>query len=100
LTTAKGVKGQAKGGPVLEPGKVCEWSLAYDPAAEDGRGAIQVTLGHESVRLVLKKGLKGQGASFDRFGLFNSTVGGQVVTIFLDDLQYTAARPGPLPRRE
>jgi hypothetical protein len=93
FTTAQGTQGRAKAGPVLEPGKVYDWSLAYDPAAEGGQGAIQVTLGNESVTLVLKKGLKAQGASFDRFGLFTSTIGGQVVRIFLDDLKYTASRP-------
>jgi len=63
--------------------------LVYDPAAEGGQGAIHVTLGKESVTLVLKKGIKAQGARFDRFGLFTSTIGGQVVRIFLDDLKYT-----------
>jgi hypothetical protein len=92
LTTAKGTRGQAEAGPVLEPGKAYDWSLVYDPAAEGGRGAIRVTLGKESVTLVLKKGLKAQGARFDRFGLFTSTIGGQVVKIYLDDLTYTAAR--------
>src|SRR5207248_104616 len=66
LTTARGVRAQAQAGPVLEPGKVYDWSLAYDPSAEGGQGAIQVTLGQESVTLVLKKGLKAQGAGFDR----------------------------------
>jgi len=95
LTTAQGGKAQAKTGPALEPGKVYQWSLAYHPAAQEGQGAIQLTLGQESVTLALKKGMKVQGASFDRFGLFNATVGGQVVRIYLDDLQYTASRPGP-----
>jgi hypothetical protein len=93
FTTARGEKGQSRQGPVLEPGKVYQWSLAYEPTAQGGLGAIQLTLGQESVMLVLKKGVKAQGASFDRFGLFNSPIGGQVVRIFLDDLQYTAARP-------
>lgn len=94
-TTAQGDKGQAKAGPVLEPGKVYQWSLVYDPAAQDGRGAIRVTLGDDSVTLVLKKDSKAQDAIFDRFGVFNSPIGGQAVTIFLDDLCYTAARAGP-----
>jgi hypothetical protein len=47
------------------------------------------------VTLPLKKGLKAQGASFDRFGLFTSNIGGQIVRIYLDDLKYTAARPAP-----
>ncbi len=93
--TAKATKGQAKAGPVLEPGKAYDWSLVYDPAAEGGQGSIRVTLGDESVALVLTKGIKTQGACFDRFGLFTSTIGGQVVQIFVDDLKYTAAQPAP-----
>ncbi|HEY2159047.1 MAG TPA: hypothetical protein VGH33_25690 [Isosphaeraceae bacterium] len=93
--TAKGTKGVTPTGPVLEPGKVYDWSLAYDPAAEGGLGAIRVTLGQETVTHVLKQGIKAQGAAFDRFGLFTSTIGGQVVKIYLDDLKYTAARRAP-----
>jgi hypothetical protein len=93
FATAKGSRGQSEGGPVLRPGKAYEWSLVYDPAAEGGRGAIRVTLGDESVTLLLKSGIKTQGARFDRFGVFTSTIGGQVVRIFLDDLSYTAGPP-------
>lgn len=95
LATAKGTRSQAAGGPVLTPGKVYDWSLVYDPAAEGGNGAITITLDRESVTLPLKLGIKAQGASFDRFGLFTSNIGGQVVRIYLDDLKYTAARPAP-----
>jgi hypothetical protein len=94
LATAKGTRAQAPAGPVLVPGKVHDWSLVYDPAAEGGTGAVTVTLDKESVTLPLKKGVKAQGASFDRFGLFTSNIGGQIVRIYLDDLKYTAAGPG------
>src|SRR5439155_322209 len=67
LSTAEGTRGQAAAGPVLEPNKVYDWSLIYDPIAEGGQGAIRVTLGPESVTLVLKKGVKAQGGRFDRF---------------------------------
>jgi hypothetical protein len=90
VTTAVRTKSQTKKGPVLVPGKAYEWSLVYDPGADGGQGEIRVTLGDESARLPLKKGLKTEGARFDRFGLFNSTAGGQLVRIFLDDLKYTA----------
>jgi hypothetical protein len=93
LTTATGTRVQAKTGPVLTPGKVYDWSLVYDSAAENGTGAVTVTLGTESVTLPLRKGVKAQGATFDRFGLFTSTIGGQIVRIYLDDLKYTATRP-------
>ncbi|MEO6436080.1 MAG: hypothetical protein ABIP55_10000, partial [Tepidisphaeraceae bacterium] len=88
---AKGAKGKVNKGPVLTPGKVFDWSLVYDPAANDGNGEMRATLGAESVTLALKPGQKADGASLDRFGLFTSTVGGQMVKIYLDDLQYTAA---------
>jgi hypothetical protein len=90
LATASGTRAQAKRGPVLVPGKVYEWSLVYDPSAAGGNGAIQVTLGKESVTLALRKGIKAQGAGFDRFGLFTPAVGGQIVRLYLDDLKYTA----------
>jgi hypothetical protein len=95
LATAKGTRAQAAAGPVLTQGKVHEWSLVYDPTADGGNGAVTITLDRESVTLPLKKGLKGQGASFDRFGLFTPNVGGQIVRIYLDDLKYTAARRAP-----
>jgi hypothetical protein len=91
--TATRTRGQSPAGPVLEPNKVYDWSLVYDPTAEGGQGAIRVTLGEQSVTLVLKKGVKAQGARFDRFGLFTSIIGGQVVRIYIDDLTYTAVHP-------
>ena len=94
-TTADGARNQAKTGPVIEPGKVFDWSLSYDPAAEGGQGAIRVTLGTESANLVLRKGAKAQGATFDRFGVLTYTIGGQVVILYMDDLKYTAAPPAP-----
>ena len=90
VTTAKGTKGKVDQGPVLAHGKVFDWSLVYDPAANDGKGSVRVTLGTESVTLDLKPRQKAEGASLDRFGLFNSTAGGQMVKIYLDDLTYTS----------
>lgn len=95
FATARGTRGLADKGPVLTPRKVFDWSLVYDPAANDGNGAIRVTLGQETVTLALRKGLKAEGARFDRFGLFNSNVGGQLVRIYLDDLKYTTGGPRP-----
>ena len=91
VTTAKGTRARVKHGPVLTPGKAFEWSLVYDPVAKAGYCAVRVTLGTESVTLALKPGQKTEGARLDRFGLFNATVGGQAVKIYLDDLTYTAS---------
>jgi hypothetical protein len=95
FTTAKGTYGAATTGPVLSPGKAYDWSLLYDPNAENGLGSIRVTLGQESVTHVMKKGIKSEGARFDRFGLFTSTIGGQVVKIYLDNLKYTSSNGKP-----
>lgn len=89
LTTAKGTKAKVEQGPILTPGKVFDWSLRYEPEANKGNGEMRVTLGSESVTLALKPGVKKQGAVLDRFGLFTSQVGGQMVKIFLDDVSYT-----------
>jgi hypothetical protein len=80
-------------GPLLVPTKVFAWKLVYDPSANSGRGAIEVTLGNESVTLPLKDGDKETGATFDRFGLFTTHRGGSFVRIFFDDLAYTAKSP-------
>jgi hypothetical protein len=95
VTTGKGTTDKVKAGPVLTPNQVFDWSLAYDPAANDGLGQMRVTLGKETITLDLKQGVKFEGARFDRFGIFNSTIGGQLVRIYLDDLKYTAASARP-----
>lgn len=91
FTTAKGTKGKVDSGPILTPGKAFDWSLRYDPGANDGNGELRVTLGSETVTLPLKPGQKKEGATLDRFGLFTSQAGGQMVKIFLDEVSYTAA---------
>jgi hypothetical protein len=93
FATAAGTKGKVDQGPILTPGKFFDWSLVYDPVASNGNGEMRVTLGTESATLALKPGQKKQGAALDRFGLFTSQAGGQMVKIFLDDLQYTAGPP-------
>jgi lysophospholipase L1-like esterase len=90
LGTATGGKGKVEEGPVLTPGQVFDWSLVYEPEANGGNGEIRVSLGEKSVVLPLKPGQKAQGAKLDRFGLFTSQAGGQMVKIYLDDLTYSA----------
>lgn len=90
LATANGEKRVVKQGPVLKPGKACDWSVVYDPAASAGNGELRVTLDGQTVTLALKPDEKHLGANLDRFGLFTSPTGGQMVKIYLDDLKYTA----------
>jgi hypothetical protein len=82
-------------GPVLVPQKTFDWKLTYDPAANNGGGAIEVTLGPESVTLPLKPGDHAKGATLDRFGLFTTYRGGSYVRIYFDDVAYTASRREP-----
>jgi hypothetical protein len=89
LATAKGTRAKVETAPLLTPRKEFNWSIVYDPDAANRLGAVHVTLGDESVTLELRRGQKKDGATFDRFGLFTSTIGGQMVKIYLDDLQYT-----------
>jgi hypothetical protein len=89
FATTNGTRGKTEQGPILTPGKLFDWSLVYDPDANNSQGAITVTLGPESVTLPLKPGQKAAGSNFDRFGLFTSTIGGQMVKVFLDDISYT-----------
>jgi hypothetical protein len=60
-------KEEPKGFPLMGPAH--RWSLAYDPDANDGRGAITATIDGESSVCHLDPGHKADGATFDRFGL-------------------------------
>ena len=43
-----------KTGPVLVPNKACDWTLLYDPNANNGHRSIKLTLGDESVTFDLR----------------------------------------------
>jgi hypothetical protein len=92
FTIDEKVHGLPNQGPILRPAKVYDWSLVYDPAAGGGNGAITATLGEESATLALKPGQKAKAKSavLDRFGLFSIGPGGQIVKLYLDDIEYTA----------
>jgi len=68
-------------------GTVHRWSLSYDPAGADGRGAIVATMDDETAVCHLAEGHRADGATFDRFGLVNvmksADSGGE---LWLDDI--------------
>ena len=73
--------------PLQADGTRHTWSMRYDPHAEDGRGAIQVTLDDtQPVTMVLPEGMKDDPTEFNRFGLMNLTTGGGPFGIYLADL--------------
>jgi hypothetical protein len=90
FASAKGSRGKVEKGPIVVPGKTYNWSLVYDPAANHGNGELKTTLGDQSVTLALKPGQKNEGARLNRFGFFTTTIGGQMVKIYFDDLEYSA----------
>lgn len=87
-------RGYNRPGPHLRPdGKSREWTLTYDPAGNKGNGSIRATLDGESATLDLAPGVKAQGITLDRFGLFTWRPDGNSNDVFFDDLTYTAAAP-------
>jgi hypothetical protein len=96
FTVDENVRGLPDRGPVLRRGTVYRWSVLYDPAANNGDGAITATLGDESVTLRLKPGQRKRAANakLDHFGVFSIGPGGQVVKLYVDDLRYTASGRG------
>ena len=80
--------------PLFYPdGRVYGWTLEYDPQANSGGGTITFTLGSETATLNLAPGLKAEGATFDRFGMFNmQDNNGKDALVYLDDVTYTSGR--------
>ena len=80
--------------PVELPcGVPVDWSLAYDPAGEGGRGTLTLTLGGHRTVCALEPGHKADGATFNRFGILpvlKSADGPG--RIWIDDLTIDGAR--------
>jgi hypothetical protein len=84
-------KGHIKeAGPIIRPdGKVHTWSMDYDPAGAGGNGQITFKLDETVQTFDLSPEHKADGATFDRFGLFDVQSGGHYVQVWFDDLEYT-----------
>jgi hypothetical protein len=95
--TSQGSRDRPGGYVTFEPGgKVYEWTLQYDPAAADGRGAITFTLGDQTITTLLADGAKAAGAVFNRFGVFNMQwANSKWCDVYFDDLTYTVAQDAP-----
>jgi hypothetical protein len=70
---------------------VHDWSLSYDPEGGDGKGRITVTLDAQASTLEFEPADRTTGASFDRFGICTPWIDGNSVSVFFDDLEYSAA---------
>jgi hypothetical protein len=56
----------------FKKGSVHRWSLKYDPAGNNGSGAITVTIDDKTSVCPLLEGHKLEGATFNRFGILNA----------------------------
>jgi hypothetical protein len=80
-------------GPVFTPtGKQRQFTFQYDPKANNGVGRVTYTLDGESATFDLTPAMRKSGATLNRFGMANVRRGGNSVTVYLDDLTYTARR--------
>ena len=81
-------------GPIFVPdGAKHRFSFDYDPVANKGIGRITMTVDGQPYHLNLNPEQRRAGATFDRFGVLNLRRGGKYVTVYFDDLTYTARRP-------
>jgi hypothetical protein len=81
-------------GAVIHPDrKRRHFSFDYDPKANGGVGRIVCKLDDERFVLDLTPEMRKADASFDHFGISSMRQGGKWVTVYLDDLTYTARRP-------
>jgi hypothetical protein len=80
-------------GPVIQPDRQRRhFSFSYDPKANNGVGRITSTLDDKAFALDLTPEMRTAGVTFDHFGLSSVRQGGKWVTVYLDDLTYTARR--------
>ncbi|MBI4607151.1 MAG: hypothetical protein HY721_34745, partial [Planctomycetes bacterium] len=80
--------------PFLADGTSREWSLRYDPEGAGGQGEIVFAIDGADHKAVLEPGHKADGASFDRFGLFNQQISGSGLELYMDDLVLDGEREG------
>ena len=90
LGVSDGQKAVQSDGPVVRPdGTPHEWTLRYDPAANDGAGKITVTIDDEAISFDVPAAMRKADAAFNRFGVLSWQMGGHYVEVYLDDLTFT-----------
>jgi hypothetical protein len=73
--------------------KSLTWTLAYDPKANNGNGAVTATIGKDKAVCNLDAGHKADGATFDRFGILNVMKSADSGSeIWLDDIAINGRR--------
>ncbi len=72
--------------PFAADGTPHRWSLDHDPAAHDGHGLITFRIDGRAYEVPVAPGHQEDGATFDRFGIWNVETGGDGLDVFFDDL--------------
>lgn len=72
--------------PFPADGKSHNWSLTYDPNAQNGAGEITFQIDDRVYAVPLAPGHKPDGATFDRFGIWNVETSGDSMDVYFDDL--------------
>jgi hypothetical protein len=72
--------------PLAADGTVHRWSLSYDPDANNGDGLVVFVLDGKEYRRPLEPGHKADGATFNRFGMFNQQITGDGLEVYFGDL--------------
>ncbi|MBI4556954.1 MAG: hypothetical protein HY706_05165 [Candidatus Hydrogenedentes bacterium] len=89
--TSDDIRGGLEEGPLVRADdKVHNWSVSYDPSANNGIGKIVAVFDGESLLLDLTPAARKGNAAFDRFGFLSWQRGGHCVEMHFDDLEYTA----------
>lgn len=72
--------------PFPADGKSHNWSLVYEPHAQNGAGEITFQIDERAYSVPLAPGHKADGATFDRFGIWNVETNGDSMDVYFDDL--------------
>lgn len=72
--------------PFPADGTSHEWSLTYDPEGQNGLGQITFKLDGQSYAANLAPGHKVDGATFNRFGIWNQHTSGSGMEAWFDDV--------------
>jgi hypothetical protein len=72
--------------PFASDGTPHDWSLAYDPDANNGDGLVTFVLDGKTYELRVAPGHKKDGATFDHFGIVNQQTTGGSIDAYFDDL--------------
>jgi hypothetical protein len=62
------------------------WSLDYDPEGANGNGLLMFRIDDRSYQIPLAPGHRDDGATFDRFGMWNVQAPGEQLELYMDDL--------------